>query len=151
MSVSLDRSSIDNAADENSKKTEQVIKFGEWKREQREEQRKIRDRNNSIRTNQPEMVKYLKGEMNEKTKKLWEQFISKNLSKEETVALANAAKNGQLMSTKSKEWQTQQMRLNQLLDAAFAKDRQQKLQKAQLDESENVKEIKENLKKKRLR
>lgn len=151
MSVSLDRSSIDSAADENSKKTEQVIKFGEWKREQREEQRKIRDRNNSIRTNQPEMVKYLKGEMNEKTKKLWEQFISKNLSKEETVALANAAKNGQLMSTKSKEWQTQQMRLNQLLDAAFAKDRQQKLQKAQLDESENVKEIKENLKKKRLR
>lgn len=53
MSVSLDRSSIDNAADENSKKTEQVIKFGEWKRQQREEQRKIRDRDNSIRTNQP--------------------------------------------------------------------------------------------------
>lgn len=73
------------------------------------------------------------------------------MSKEETVALANAAKNGQLMSTKSKEWQTQQMRLNQLLDAAFAKDKQQKLQKAQLDESEHVKEIKENLKKKRLR
>lgn len=73
------------------------------------------------------------------------------MSKEETVALANAARKGELLSTKSKEWQTQQMRLNQLLDAAFAKDRQQKLQKAQLDESENVKEIKENLKKKRLR
>lgn len=127
------------------------MKFGEWKRQQREEQRKIRYRNNSIRTNQPDMMRYLKGEMNDKTKKLWEQFISKNLSKEETIALANAARKGQLMSTKSKEWQTQQMRLNQLLDAAFAKDRQQKLQKAQLDESENVKEIKENLKKKRLR
>lgn len=127
------------------------MKFGEWKRQQREEQRKIRYRNNSIRTNQPDMMRYLKGEMNDKTKKLWEQFISKNLSEEETIALANAARKGQLMSTKSKEWQTQQMRLNQLLDAAFAKDRQQKLQKAQLDESENVKEIKENLKKKRLR
>lgn len=73
------------------------------------------------------------------------------MSEEETVALANAARKGELLSTKSKEWQTQQMNLNKLLDAAFAKDRQQKLQKAQLDESENVKEIKENLKKKRLR
>lgn len=76
MSVSLDRSSIDNAADENSKKTEQVIKFGEWKRQQREEQRKIRDRNNSIRTNQPQMMKYLKGEMDKQERDNWKNYIA---------------------------------------------------------------------------
>lgn len=76
MSVSLDRSSIDNAADENSKKTEQVIKFGEWKRQQREEQRKIRDRNNSIRTNQPEMIKYLKNEMDKQEADNWKNYIA---------------------------------------------------------------------------
>lgn len=76
MSVSLDRSSIDGAADENSKKTEQVIKFGEWKRQQREEQRKIRDRNNSIRTNQPQMMKYLKGEMDKQERDNWKNYIA---------------------------------------------------------------------------
>lgn len=76
MSVSLDRSSIDSAADENSKKTEQVIKFGEWKRQQREEQRKIRDRDNSIRTNQPEMIKYLKNEMDKQEADNWKNYIA---------------------------------------------------------------------------
>lgn len=76
MSVSLDRSSIDQSADENSQKTEKVMKFGEWKRQQREEQRKIRDRNNSIRTNQPQMMKYLKGEMDKQERENWKNYIA---------------------------------------------------------------------------
>lgn len=75
MSVSLDKGSIDGSADENSRKTEKVMKFGEWKRQQREEQRKIRDRNNSIRTNQPQMMKYLKGEMDKQERENWKNFI----------------------------------------------------------------------------
>ncbi len=56
------------------------MKFGEWKRQQRDEQRKIRDRTNSIRTNQPQMMKYLKNEMDEKERKNWKNYIAENLS-----------------------------------------------------------------------
>jgi len=120
MSVSLDKGSINESADENSKKSEKVMKFGEWKRQQREEQRKIRDRNNSIRTNQPQMLKYLKNEMDKQEADNWKNYIAENLSEKEAIALANAAKKGELLSTKSKEWYEQQKSLNRLLDAAFA-------------------------------
>lgn len=73
------------------------------------------------------------------------------MSKEETVALANAARKGELLSTKSKEWYKQQDTLNTLLDAAFAKDRQHKLQEAAVNTAADVNEIKEDLKKKRLK
>lgn len=151
MSVSLDKGSIDDSADENSRKTEKVMKFGQWKREQRDEQRKIRDRNNSIRTNQPQMMKYLKDEMDKNERENWKNFIGKNLSEEETVALANAARKGELMSSDSKDWQRQSTRVNALVEAAFAKDKQEKMQKAAEDTATNTKEINDNLKKKRLR
>lgn len=73
------------------------------------------------------------------------------MSEEETVALANAAKKGQLMSTKSIEWHRQQDKLNGLLDAAFATERQRKLQDAAVNTATDVGEIKKNLEKKRLR
>ncbi len=56
-----------------------------------------------------------------------------------------------LISKDSKDWLRQSKRVNSLMEAAFGKDMQRKMQEAAEDTASNTKSIKESLEKKKLR
>ena len=113
MSVSLD----DKSTTEGASKIDKKANFREWKHQQRDEARKMRDQKGNIKQDFAAMTKYLKRDMDPIEDKKFKEYLAGKYTEIQMSELANRARRGQLMSAYSKEWYRQNHKWKEALDA----------------------------------